>query len=97
MPFDNRPPAYDVNDLIAWLETKDRAQTYPYYNSKKCLISQWLTERTGLATKVKWGLSFTYTNGVEQYKMSKIEFAVARPKPHTIGDALDRARAMAPS
>lgn len=102
MPFDNTPPALDVNDLIAWLEAQKPWTPYPGKSGVRCLLCQWLSARTGKPVVYGWsgsvGLYVVAEYGARQtFDMSALEHAVAQASPWTFGHALERARKVAAS
>lgn len=106
MPFDNTPPALDVNDLISWLETKDPTIPYCSSSGSNCLICQWLSARTGEVVVYRRGayrrgaVEGVYESPSRCFDMRALETTVARPNyqpfaRETFGGALDRARRVA--
>jgi hypothetical protein len=70
-----------LDSLIAWLETKDPAETYNWWDADKCLYGQF-GKACGLG-----GHNFTLEFIAETP-------GVALREPHTFGSALERTRAL---
>lgn len=74
--------------LIAWLETKNPAEEYDYYNCYGgCLLGQYFNA-IGLAWGLNGGPGCELFNSMESYKLQDI----SRRHPRTFGGALERAR-----
>jgi hypothetical protein len=76
--------------LVAWLKTKDPAQSYPFRcTDGKCLFSQYLNQAFGYdPDPVDADTSAPWRRLHHHY------FSVASQTPHTFGAALIRAEAL---
>ena len=95
MPFDGQLPKQDVyslQSLIAWLETRDPAETYDFLDHTDCLICRYLKAVDAFDLDV---------SGVNYMRMSRVRAGdgdigdLAYASPQTMGAALSRARALA--
>ena len=75
-----RARIFNLDNLIAWLETKDPTQRYDYWIPKSCVMGQYLTEQGFMP----------WDTDVSQLECEFSSVGVS--KPWTFGAALERAK-----
>ncbi len=76
-----------LENLIAWLETKDPQEAYRFVDCDKCLFAQYLRE-SGFVGR----MGFETDGGDAWQHLHRRFFHVAGVSPQTFGAALERAR-----
>jgi hypothetical protein len=75
---------YSLQSLTVWLEQKDPAKPYGYYDSSTCLIAQYLKSK-----HIKpYDIPNLVDAGLDKFGI------IASRHPHTYGAALERAKAL---
>jgi hypothetical protein len=95
--WDAKVGAPTLADFIAWLETKNPAESYSFYECEgRCLMGQYMANRG-----IPWtGAPFHYNGDWEGSSYAQTGRAIFGPgqftaisyRPHTFGAALKRAR-----
>ena len=81
-----------VEDLVAWLETKELEGKYDFMSNSECLLCQYLTARLGMSVSIG-GTYWRFAGGKECTDLTKEMRDIAVTAPWTFGAALTRARA----
>lgn len=93
--WDRKPDPHSLQDMIAWLGTKNPSERYDFNDASRCLIGQWLKHCDGHSTTAK-GMSASHyiVNGKVQDFRKLYLVANSGDNPHTFGGALRNARAL---
>lgn len=85
-----KPEVFSLEGLIAWLETQDQWTTYPFTDSRDCVLARWAASH-GYSRTVG-GNSYTYGKWIF-WRVDLSRFKdIAVGSPHTYATALQRAR-----
>lgn len=94
---ETKPDPFSLDALIAWLRTKNSAETYCYSTPETCLIGQYVQESAGFYSSGKYRIggdehptSMSYDISPEVWESRPLRH-IAIEEPHTFGAALDRA------
>ncbi len=86
--WDPPPPVVSLAGLIAWLERQPPTNTYIWESCSLCLIGKYLSATADHMTRISLGSYQEVCGGVLEY------MEIGRTEPHTMGAALERARAV---
>ena len=84
---------FTLDNLIAWLETKDPTMEYSFYFPDSCLVGQWARTVDASAFNIVTEGSYVYKVNEERRNLFSFHPIVC-PKPWTFGAALERAKAL---
>jgi hypothetical protein len=94
----NKEYAFNLDSLIAWLETKPADETYDYLDGQHCMCAQYFQARGYTRARVTSSRG-VYSNGKDfaQFAVPAVFDKIARnglvnQKPQTFGHALEVAR-----
>jgi hypothetical protein len=87
-----------LDNLIAWLETKNPVESYHFTDSSQCMLAQWVRHLDPEAKEMK----VAYNSYVYQVHGQIVDFKhtafvrVASNQTNTFGEALERAQCYRP-
>ena len=89
---------FTLDNLIAWLETKDPTEEFNYYFNNNCLLAQWVKNIDINAQPNMASHAFSYIVNDQEvdFLVSHKSFMrnVINVEPWTFGAALERAKAL---
>lgn len=91
---ETKPDVLSLENLVAWLETKDPAEHYNFHESNKCVLAQWAESIDPCVDFVIGETSFDYLVNGQMVSLRGFK-AIANDGncKWTFGAALTRARA----
>ena len=84
---------FTLDNLIAWLETKDPTMPYSFFYPDSCLIGQWARNVDASAFNMQIEGSLVYKVNEERRNLSDFH-PIASQESWTFGAALERAKAL---
>ena len=84
---------FTLDNLIAWLETKDPTEVYSFHWPDSCLLGQWARNVDASAFNMRIEGSFVYKVNEEPINLREYD-NIACYEPWTFGAALQRAKAL---
>ena len=84
---------FTLDNLIAWLETKDPTMPYNFHWPDSCLLGQWARNEDITAFNIQIEGSFVYKVNEERWDLFSFN-PIACQEPWTFGAALERAKAL---